>query len=1191
MSQQYKIVKKGKAFVDIDGKTKLVYNNNGEPTVAFKKAINDGFLKELPDNRFIFERSGKKGKFINIKDIKTQKGEYKKSFLKNIDSKDYIFNKDIKKYLTIDEKNKRLLKNHYSGYITQRYIDNDVEKQNFIYYQLKTILKKQFKGKKVKIVAEDLVNNKLILSNEYSINYSVKDTLVKKIVGDASDSRLESGIEQGFWRTQPNVHLQIFELEQFNKLPKNVQKSKMLLQSFRDSKFSHCFFEPIKLWAQEKYDTATNKGTKNNYKSRLNNLIKDEIKYCTGIPQDKIQDFCNEYNINITIDLPLQTKFLEVKTMTSKKPLKIFKFMNTRINHIERYVCQTNVSTIVKPDELCKIYEELVDNNEFFEYKRNTKGCLSRINTLSHNYVVENPFNDIKNEFEKDFNMSHYTIDDIHQKKLTTFIKQSTHYLSTVQYYDEPEDINDCITLSSKLIHIDQKNSYASYYHSKYYKGILGKITDFRKTTKIQGLGRYRITNIDTTNANSIFLKHNNFLKILQDNAIYGSPFLSLLDDLNIKYDILEGIWGTKIEDFDKGFPDYMLENKNYAVWAGLCDSHNLINKSYFYASPEMAQLVLNNNNDDVKVYRSSNSEVVVETKKQFKSHLGHITAQLVEYSLINVINQLMKMDHSKIFKVDADGIYFLPHDFEMIKPYRIKEGNFLGRPSSNKFISFNSYADEDDTKVISTAPERENYLTELHLGAGGCGKTHIQLIDNGLIKPCYYSPSWKLATNKKLEYNCNIDVWYNLLHTDPTVRDEIKKKYNVLIIDEVSMLSEKQKIKILKEYKDLKIIFCGDIGFQLPPINYNILLENGKYTNKVPFLKAQAINIDDTETIIKAKITLPKKENAVKFSEEDKVMNSSNIQKVEHHNTNYRFKCDKLLCLTETIRKMIVDKYSKEKINYYIMNFFEKNNKILNKSQLKEIYEIDDMILASKHCFKNEYTNLFKGKFDKEKFYVTKNTTKCVNGKLVTRCNGDIIIGSLKDQPDNSEIRYAYTVHSIQGETAKNRLFIDIRNLFDTTMLYTALSRAKSLDQIYLIDDELETWTYDGRIYCISNGQDNYIGSTVFPIEERLKIHEQNYQKYLNKKNNKFITVYNIFKQDKPYIVKLLEDFKCHDVKDLVKREFWYIQNIECVNKMGKINKAFSLRHEQVMNNINTKFNNQKNTFYKVPQTKITFN
>ena len=49
--------------------------------------------------------------------------------------------------------------------------------------------------------------------------------------------------------------------------------------------------------------------------------------------------------------------------------------------------------------------------------------------------------------------------------------------------------------------------------------------------------------------------------------------------------------------------------------------------------------------------------------------------------------------------------------------------------------------------------------------------------------------------------------------------------------------------------------------------------------------------------------------------------------------------------------------------------------------------------------------------------------------------------------------IKHGYTIHSIQGKTTKNKLFIDMDKL-DThkRILYTALSRVRRISQIYLI-------------------------------------------------------------------------------------------------------------------------------------------
>ena len=65
--------------------------------------------------------------------------------------------------------------------------------------------------------------------------------------------------------------------------------------------------------------------------------------------------------------------------------------------------------------------------------------------------------------------------------------------------------------------------------------------------------------------------------------------------------------------------------------------------------------------------------------------------------------------------------------------------------------------------------------------------------------------------------------------------------------------------------------------------------------------------------------------------------------------------------------------------------------------------------------------------------------------------CNGEIVIGS-KPEGVRSSLQHAFTIHSIQGETAEERLYIDITKLNSMRMIYTALSRAKYLSQIYII-------------------------------------------------------------------------------------------------------------------------------------------
>ena len=85
------------------------------------------------------------------------------------------------------------------------------------------------------------------------------------------------------------------------------------------------------------------------------------------------------------------------------------------------------------------------------------------------------------------------------------------------------------------------------------------------------------------------------------------------------------------------------------------------------------------------------------------------------------------------------------------------------------------------------------------------------------------------------------------------------------------------------------------------------------------------------------------------------------------------------------------------------------------------------------------------------------------------------------------------------------------------------------------------------GKIYKIINDKLPdliYIGSTVQALSNRLCEHRK------NAKNNEInLTSKQLFKIGKPKII-LIENFSCDSKEELLKRERYYIESIECVNK-----------------------------------------
>jgi hypothetical protein len=805
-----------------------------------------------------------------------------------------------------------------------------------------------------------------------------------------------------------------------------VQESKkeekiLLKQFFKEHSISNCLLEPIKEWALNNTLNATSKTSYYRYlqiQNKVNNYI--DIYLNSGVPEDEISNICNDLQIDIDITLPLEENIKIIECKSTKKPLKKFTFINTKFNHIEHdnLLLQNNfISTYKDKDgkkiilndiEMFRLKKKLDNTDEFYIYKRTSDKITSLI-TFEGNYKAINEYNEYVKNFEIETGLNYCKICDIENYELSKFVRDACHYNISLNFIDKLEENN-------KIMHIDMEKAYAAFNKCNYYDGFMGKITDFRKTNKIMGIGLYQINNLDFSNVEekikNILLKMN----IYHNKFIYASPELKFLKDNNIKFDIIAGAWGHSPLYFN--FNDNMLNLKDenvpyYAKWCGSINSYNTTDNYYLKSSEEYSSILsyyaMSNTRKHIK-YIPDTREALVSIKKKNNFHLSHITSFILSYQRLNLIEQLREIDYNNIIKINVDCIYYYDSKKEigLKNVFRHKEYKNLNlNDSYNSFISTVEYKKNIRDYNYSNIEVDNNYKTKINLGCGGSGKTTKELRDTGLINKIFCPPSWKLARNKEKEENVNVSVWYYITTNNPEILNKILRKYNVLIIDEVSMMTEETKKYIMETFKLCKIIFCGDLGYQLPPF-------------ETAETKAKGIKI--------------------------KEMTTDNIDVIEYFNNNYRCKCPNLLTLLNKCRKMITDKKSLDYINHWIINFFDINKRIIKKKNLIKYYDINDMILASTNEIKDKYTELFKGKFSSKKYYITSNNRHY--------SNGEIIISDNKINGVSSDERYCYTTHSIQGETAYNKIFIDINKMFDERMFYTALSRAMYLDQIYLLSN-----------------------------------------------------------------------------------------------------------------------------------------
>ena len=821
---------------------------------------------------------------------------------------------------------------------------------------------------------------------------------------------------------------------------------KFYSQKFLDGA-NHCVFYPINEYMTTQLEESKSKSTKSNYQSKINLIMGKKLKtgeikmglmeqYKTGVPEKDIPEVCEKLQIGIDILQPFNdNKLFEYRS--NKKPLKVFKFVNSRLNHIERNERPIQRDTIYKsydpicvsPQELQTIHDNARDNNEFMIFNKNLYG-ISSIRTLNNFYRLDSSFSSTYAKWEADMGLDRCYIDYNKYPVLGNFIQNGIHFngtvdfLDTSEYKDKPEgersipkffketvagkqyvETFEKNNIPKNMRHIDMTKAYTQFKQSKFYNGFMGKITDFREVDNYEEKGLYYITNINLDNCSEKFRELQKTLYWFQNDNIYTDVELTALTHYGGKFDVTHGCFGTKI-DFE--FSEDMTHKKDdcritdkikpipfYSKWTGLKSATFNFNSFFMYGEEGYFNTIQDSTENKI-FYNEKEKTGRIQTNNKYKFSIKHIPAQILAYQRLIMLDQLLQMDISKVQRVCVDGIYYLDHKFEMLKPFAPKTDMTFNNAPCNSYLS-NILDNEFIGNIeLPEAKSRKHYETELFLGAGGNGKTYHNLTDMGFINLVYVGHSWKLATGMRNNHGVNVSV-HNRLFSFNYMKDTFTYN-NVLVIDECSMITELQKQDIINKCKDYgsKVIFCGDIGYQLPPI------------------------------------------------EDTKEMTTKNIDNIIELKTNYRFKCDKLINLLKNVRKQIESPEG----NYFRMSDlikYQKYGNFIKTEELKKLYKKEDMILT--YTKKNRYCELFE---DIEKYKIKNNTRQYKNGEIAYK---KPTLGGIE-----YEKRHGFTTHSIQGETFEKNIFIDYQQVCNNTfgnvlrLFYTAVSRARYMNQIYFV-------------------------------------------------------------------------------------------------------------------------------------------
>ena len=831
--------------------------------------------------------------------------------------------------------------------------------------------------------------------------------------------------------------------------PRVSVKPRRTRQSFADG-VNHCVFTPISEWSITKREESKSESACKKYNAITKKCKEYTEQYKDGIPENCIQYIVNNLGVGISIDMPFaKDKFIECTP--HKKSLKNFKFVNSKIDHVElNEIVHTNKVNEVDQKTLNEMALNLKQNYKLLDFRMDGKGNFIKIRTLSGTYCSSSDYLKIANEFEDKCQLGKTKIDAINDP-CYPFISEGVCPNTTIDFIgsDKIAYLGDCenprqktkreqhdydnytkwnreVPPKPKIAQIDMIKAYAEFSKCEQFSGFMGKPTDWRfcdvdiEFIK-KNIGYYRLASI--SNGTELAKKIKKKMKLYNVGEVLATPEYVWLEQNGFEFTVSEGCWGIKT-DFRFTKDMYTKERKTsfYSKWCGINQSCEPRQKYNMFGTPEYFENMKTHVSEQCEMSWVTSEKDMVEISypKNQSFICPHIVGFLMCYQRLTVLNQLKKMDLSKLIRICVDGIYYYEHEFEMLKNFQpdkeINLGNTTG--SSNYYMRRNSWICYWDmykpsmkmdlqsclANRIQPAPFRQPYDKELFIGAGGNGKTHYNLTDLGFVRMLYVAPAYKLTRCKQLEYNVNTAVLARCLH--PNYARDIKKYNNVILFDEASQISRDTKIELFEFYGDsCKLIFCGDIGYQLPPC----------------------------------------------YGQE---MGPKGFDNVTEFKQNYRFTCDKHKTICNKVREFMDSDATKAEINEFVISQYENITEPTN-------YKSKDIILCSRtncgggvceqpvgmrsncNCDGKNFSLGWTQMFGETKWKCLETSSSC--------SNGDIVIADEKPK-GKWEARHGYTIHSVQGETYEETIYIDSRQLFDSRMAYTAISRARRHEQIKII-------------------------------------------------------------------------------------------------------------------------------------------
>ena len=817
---------------------------------------------------------------------------------------------------------------------------------------------------------------------------------------------VSDGMKQIFREIVPNGGY--WEIVFYNNLTKTALKQ-FLRESTDDS---HCILTPIQSYFENLLTTEASEKTHKNIRGKLAAVSQFLVQYQNGIPYEDMEMIAKRLAVGIVIEDPLMNELYRY----NKNPKnKTFRYINSRINHGD-YTLFVNMdmsdAQIITAEEMTYIIADSYEHETYALYTGTIQNPKTVV-TPTVKYVTEEYTNSTLYHFTKTFDRGMY-IDCVKRPHLMEYVRKSSHL---VVNWKNKLYTGDSLESCQE---IDMSKAYTQFASCPGYIGfpaIINNVCTLPANWDISVLGIYTVT--ITNNPNNKVTKLLRAMGITVNNTYtLTTPILLFLKSHGVEFDVVCGAYAMG-KPYHFQFPQAMIDSKEYMYWVGVqlhvrtCSEHKLA-CTESYAQVLLHDSEKNVENVDMRYCKETKTLLMQQNLKHHYS-LPHISAYIVSYTQLHVLHELMKYEPEQIYGTKLDSIIvdtpIKPHssiwkdvraepDFVAIKFSEHPTNVIYGQQPSidgdictknqEPYRIFHDHGDIPDNPDL--------FVT----GQGGGGKTYTLTRTKRFQNVCYVANSWQLVTKTILEHKINGTVLARLIGTDCPPYKDFHGSPGVILLDEMSMIFDKERKRIKELYPYSQIIYIGDYA-------------NGNYyQSSIHAASAYHPPIDTLFSIDNDRRSKDPETRAFK-QEVRKLMLETNFE-------------------PEPLRAFLKSVLPVKTIQDYDMGF------ILTVPHRR----IDDYFtkrLSSPIESKNHY---LVHKHDKEDVSLRlKGEERYLKGEILTF-----------PIPNRTDIKHAFTVHSFQGSAVKKgtQCFMDIEYLFKAQDMYTALSRVECIQDLALI-------------------------------------------------------------------------------------------------------------------------------------------